>query len=146
MSKLNLLFLSLFLLLAFHTSNAQTATAKRAPLFENLQSPNYSGVVVWCREFNVLGFSQANIKALPASQIKQMKAPSGLKRLIGPIQMQCEKKCMQIDLAKECGKDSLLLWNDANKDGKLNPKRELKCYHTKGKGKCGIIGKELNCK
>lgn len=142
MSKSNLFILSLFFLSSFQFAQAQQKTAKQALLFENLQSPNYDGVVVWCREFNVMSFSKGNIVSLSASKRKEMKAPADVKRLTGPIQMQCENKCLEIfpDI------DILLLWHDANKDGKLNPKTELKCYKEGGKSRGVIKGKELTCK
>jgi len=142
MLKLRLFILSIFLFASFQFTHAQQRTAKRAPLFENLQSPDYDGVVVWCREFNVMSFSKGNIVSLSASKRKEMKAPANVKRLTGPIQMQCENKCLKIfpDM------DILLLWHDANKDGKLNPKTELRCFKEGGKSRCRIKSQELNCK
>ena len=142
MLKLKLFIVSLFLLSSFQFVQAQQKTAKRVPLFENLQNPQYDGVVVWCKEFNVMSSSRRNIVTLPASTRQKMKAPANVKRLTGPVQMQCENKCLKIfgDI------DILLLWHDANKDGKLNPKTELKCFKEGGKGRCKIKSTELNCK
>ena len=142
MLKLKLFIVSLFLLSSFQFAQAQQKTAKRVPLFENLQSPDYDGVVVWCREFNVMSISRGNIVSLSATKRKEMKAPANVKRLIGPVQMHCEKKCLQIFPDN----DILLLWHDANKDGKLNPKSELKYFKEGRKNRYVIKGKELNCK
>ena len=141
MSQFKLFILSIFIFGSFQFTHAQQRTAKRGPIFENLQSPDFDGVVVWCREFNVMSFSRGNIVSLSASKRKEMKAPANVKRLTGPIQMQCEQKCLKIfpDI------DILLLWHDKNKDGKLNPKTELKYYKKGGKSKGKVKGKQLKC-
>ncbi|MEM8889471.1 MAG: hypothetical protein AAGD28_15965 [Bacteroidota bacterium] len=141
MSKIKLVIISLFLFGSFQFVQAQQRTAKKAPLFASLQSPEYDGVVVWCKEFNVASFSSGNIVSLSANKRKEMKAPANVKRLTGSIQMKCENRCLEIfpDI------DIILLWHDANNDGKLNPKTELKYYKESGKPRGIVKGKQLKC-
>ncbi len=67
-------------------------------------------------------------------------------RVDAPLTLEHDGKCFQIACAKEkncstCG----LMWWDRNGDGKVQPKRELRCVCKESKTQCEMRGRKKDC-
>jgi len=80
------------------------------------------------------------------SALKKMAIPTSLSKSIktadGPIVLRKNGKCYQFACE---GRACKLFWWDRNGDGKVQPKRELRCG-DKGRESCGIRVKEVPCR
>ena len=144
MSKHNFICLIILIFGATCFSFGQSKKLQKAPLFKNMSAPQYDGVVVWCKEFNVL--SSSRVETVPAEIIKRMEGPKNLKKVNGPLSLQYKDHCIRVGLEKSCQETCLLFWHDANRDGLLNPMRELTSHHRNPKGRCKVFVEEVSCK
>lgn len=83
---------------------------------------------------------------ISASMSKTLMLPRSVKRLPSPITLKRDGKCYKIGCDTRSCSDCQLFWYDRNKDGKVQPKRELRCYCVKAKKRCEMRGKEVPCK
>ena len=80
------------------------------------------------------------IRKMASRRIVKLKTPLILKR--GDV---CVKIGCKAAPGGDCKTDCHLLWKDRNKDGKIQPRKELRCV-CKNKGKCGIVARKTKCK
>lgn len=75
----------------------------------------------------------------------QLKLPKAVKVSSKPITLKKDAKCLTFRCAQDCNACKLYWW-DRNQDGKVQPRRELRCACTREKT-CKIqVRQEENCK
>lgn len=91
--------------------------------------------------------SAAKLTKISPAQAKKMKVPAPTKSGKGPIVLKFGDNCYQFGCAKggECS-DCRMFWWDRNKDGKVQPRRELRCFCPSGRSKCKIRVRKIPCK
>ncbi|MEM6377866.1 MAG: hypothetical protein AAF705_06620 [Bacteroidota bacterium] len=77
---------------------------------------------------------------------KSVQLPNNIKELNGPITLKRGNNCYEVYCArnKSCG-DCTFLWKDLNRDGKIQPKRELRCVCKRSGDNCGIKARKVDC-
>lgn len=66
-------------------------------------------------------------------------------RIKGALKLEHNGNCYQIGCAKaNCNKCGLFWW-DRNKDGKVQPRKELRCVCKESKSQCELRGREIDC-
>ncbi|MEM6346681.1 MAG: hypothetical protein AAF927_22535 [Bacteroidota bacterium] len=80
---------------------------------------------------------------LSTSKTKQLKVPAKSKGSTGAVAIRNKNKCFKVSGPK--GKQGTIVWWDRNKDGKIQPLRELRCISPQGKG-LKVFVEEISCK
>ena len=91
--------------------------------------------------------SKKSIIAIPQDNVTRMglaKAPANVKKINGPIVIKKDGNCYKVG-CKNSGCDCILLWEDANGDQKIQPRKELRCVCLKTNEACQITGKKVSC-
>lgn len=110
-------------------------------------SPKVLGPINWNGIYTISPYSQKLISAIPNKQLQAMRAPSRTKRVNGPIILKQGGTCVSISCStrSRCG-DCVMLWNDANGDKKIQPRKELRCACVKSGRSCELTGKKVRCR
>ena len=75
-----------------------------------------------------------------------VKLPRSIKELNTPLKLKGRNGCYLISCqASQNCRDCRLLWKDINRDGKVQPRRELRCVCTSSGGDCRIRAKKIPC-
>ena len=90
--------------------------------------------------------SMQKFKPISIALAKKVKLPRATKVSSSPVTIKHKGNCYQFGCqqGKEC-KDCKLFWFDRNKDGKVQPRRELRCGCTVGK-QCRVRVRKIDCK
>ncbi|MEM7372772.1 MAG: hypothetical protein AAF587_29395 [Bacteroidota bacterium] len=117
------------LLFCFFLAGICASLAQKSISFKDLHQP-LDGVVVWCREFNVLDRSVLTKKA---DILKQTNIfPAGFSyQVLGPIPLRYKQECVSLQINPRTCKTCTWIWIDKDKNGLMNPMREL-FLHTNG--------------
>ena len=77
---------------------------------------------------------------------KSVKLPNNIKELTGPITLKRGSNCYEVYCARNstCS-DCTFLWKDFKRDGKVQPKRELRCTCNSSGADCGIKARKIDC-
>lgn len=66
-----------------------------------------------------------------------------------PMKMYNGDLCLEVGCQAapggDCTSDCQMRWKDLNKDGRIQPERELRCM-CKNNAKCGVTVREISCK
>lgn len=79
------------------------------------------------------------------NQLAIPKVPKSIKEIKGPLRLKKDNNCYAITCGKTDCNNCRLLWQDRNKDGKVQPKKELRCVCLDTKEACQIKGEKVNC-
>lgn len=80
----------------------------------------------------------ATLSLISASQAKKLVLPRAVRTSSRPIVLRHNGTCYQFSCDEACGSCKLVWW-DRNGDGKVQPRRELRCVNAKGKaGKVSV--------
>lgn len=77
---------------------------------------------------------------------EKMKIAKDAKKFDGPIIITRKGVCVKIACSQKDCDSCTLLWSDRNKDGNINPKKELRCVCKKTRKLCEIQGKKIRCR
>ncbi len=80
---------------------------------------------------------------LSTSKTKQLNVPARSKGSTGAVAIRNKNKCFKVSGPK--GKQGTIVWWDRNKDGKVQPLKELRCISPQGKG-LKVFVEEVSCK
>ena len=81
---------------------------------------------------------------ISAAMAKKMQAPKGVKVSKGPVTLKRNGKCYTFGCDKSQCSDCKLYWKDRNGDGKVQPRRELRCFCAPKKP-CKIRVRKSKC-
>jgi len=86
------------------------------------------------------------VSSVPASTAKKLRLPRNVKRVPTPLNLKHKGACYQIGCVKgkECDTCGMF-WLDKNKDGKVQPRKEIRCICKEGKP-CKVRGRKVECK
>ena len=80
----------------------------------------------------------ATLNTISVSKAKKLILPRAVKTSSRPIVLRHNGTCYQFSCDPACG-TCQLVWLDRNGDGKVQPRRELRCVNAKGKvGKVSV--------
>ena len=132
--------------LTFNTTSAQVDDTL-PPWFRGPIPKLEPGIIDWNSTYVLLKSRQviSAQKSLTVAK-KAVALPSKMKVLKGPITIKRGQNCYEIycQQGPEC-KDCQLTWWDRNGDGKIQPRRELRCVCTKTGDKCAIKARRVKC-
>ncbi len=114
------------------------------PYFK-LPLPEFVGDLDWDNIFVVMEASKKNISALPSGVTKKIGVPPAVKKIDKPIILQRGGNCYKVGPSKNNCESCHLLWYDTNGDGKIQPKRELRCVCNDCPEPCKVRGKRVDC-
>lgn len=90
--------------------------------------------------------SAAKLVKMTPTQAARMQVPEATKSGKGPIVLKFGDNCYQFGCAKDNGCDNCrMFWWDRNEDGKVQPRRELRCFCPEGRTRCKIRVRKVNC-
>ncbi|MEL6651656.1 MAG: hypothetical protein AAFQ87_12720 [Bacteroidota bacterium] len=72
------------------------------------------------------------MKAAPSSFVTAASLPRKVKISTGPVILKNQNGCFAFSCDKSC-QSCRLVWYDRNGDGKVQPRKELRCVNAKGK-------------
>lgn len=75
---------------------------------------------------------QSGMRAVSASFAQTASIPRAAKTSTGPVILKNQNGCFAFSCDKSC-QSCRLVWYDRNGDGKVQPRRELRCVNAKGK-------------
>lgn len=107
----------------------------------DLQNMQWEGTYDFAEAFNIKA-----IKSVPKTLAKSLKLERNVKKIDGPIILQKGGKCYRVACAPNDCRTCTLFWNDTNRDGKVQPAKEIRCICIKTKQVCTIRGKQIECK
>ena len=82
---------------------------------------------------------------MPISMAKKLGVPRATKTASGPITLTHQGDCYRFGCKQGTGcQGCQLVWYDRNGDGKVQPKRELRCVCAQG-DQCKIKVEKVNC-
>ncbi|MEM6802776.1 MAG: hypothetical protein AAF696_15310 [Bacteroidota bacterium] len=81
---------------------------------------------------------------ISAATIKKMQLPKGVKVSKGPVTLKRNGMCYTFACDKNNCSDCKLYWKDRNGDGKVQPRRELRCFCAPKKP-CKIRVRKSKC-
>lgn len=101
---------------------------------------------------NIKNFKASPTEAFTFAQKSQVITKSakatGIKQLRNPLYLKRNGKCFKIQCypTKEC-KDCAMLWKDRNGDGKVQPRKELRCgCKSSPKATCNMDWAQVQCR
>lgn len=147
-AKLILLLSAFFFLAAF---NGHAQAEVQDPLFNaKAEFTGETGKFLDASEGLTLDKSSTKtlLKMSPA-EAKKLKLPAPTKVGSGPIVLKFGNRCYKFACGKsrsgECD-NCRMVWWDRNKDGKVQPRRELRCFCPKTRERCRIGVRVVKCK
>ncbi|MEL6732112.1 MAG: hypothetical protein AAFP83_13365 [Bacteroidota bacterium] len=84
-------------------------------------------------------------QAITKSQAKSLKLPNAVKRLPKVVRLKYGKTCVEMTCDDNC-KNCRMYWWDRNNDGKVQPRRELRCICPASTQRCKIKARRTNCR
>ncbi|MEO0895908.1 MAG: hypothetical protein AAFY71_05890 [Bacteroidota bacterium] len=96
--------------------------------------------------FSIAPQSKAQIKSASPQILKKYKLPKGVRRVPTPFVLQYKGNCYQLGCMKGKGcDDCAMFWLDKNRDGKVQPRKEIRCICKQGKP-CKVRARKVPCK
>ncbi|MEO0584676.1 MAG: hypothetical protein AAF135_20865 [Bacteroidota bacterium] len=83
-------------------------------------------------------------QAITQSQAQSLKLPRAVKRLPKVVRLKYGKTCVEMTCDDNC-KNCRMYWWDRNNDGKVQPRRELRCICPNSTKRCKIKARTTKC-
>ena len=97
------------------------------------------------KSFSVPVSSKKKVLKPSASVIKVLGLAPATKVLNTPMRVKSGNDCYEIRCSANACQGCKMLWKDINKDGKIQPKKEVRCVCVQTKELCKIEGKKVRC-
>lgn len=141
-AKLFLLLTISFLFGSLHAQNIRDSL-----IFA--QSPDFvgeAGKFLDAKGGMLLDKASPKLLKIPAPEAKKVGIPPATKKSKKPVVLRHEGNCyiFSCGKGKECS-DCNLYWWDRNKDGKVQPRRELRCACPSARARCKINVRKIKC-
>lgn len=109
------------------------------------QAADITGDVALDDIYEIPASSSSSVVALPAATAKLFGLPASVKKINGPIIIKRGNVCAKIGCKTDNCKDCVLLWKDINTDGKIQPRKELRCACPQSKAQCKLAANKVPC-
>lgn len=144
--KTKFFFLLSFLLVFTMTSATAQRLFNDTILFKAAIFTGETGKFLDAKQGFTMQKASLKLTKISPAQAKKFQVPPPTKTGKGPIVLKFGGDCYQFGCAKGDGCDNCrMAWWDRNKDGKIQPRRELRCFCPETRTQCQIRVRKVKC-